>query len=101
MTIMKDYILVRGRNIPVEQDVIYSAESVVELFNDGFQLVSDEQFVEYKPNNQPQHKMKSAILNKAIWVEIIEEEGNLCLVRDKDVNEVWVHKNHLDAIEID
>ena len=54
MTIMKDYILVRGRNIPVEQDVIYSAESVVELFNDGFQLVSDEQFVEYKPNSQQQ-----------------------------------------------
>ena len=50
--IMKDYILVHGRNIPVEQDVIYSAESVVELFNDGFQLVSDEQFIEYKPNNQ-------------------------------------------------
>jgi SH3-like domain-containing protein len=45
--------------------------------------------------------MKSAILNKAIWVEIIEEEGDLCLVRDKDVNEVWVHKNHLDAIETD
>jgi len=33
--------------------------------------------------------MKSAILNKAIWVEIIKEEGNLCLVRDKDVqNEI-------------
>lgn len=44
---MKDYILVHGRNIPVEQDVIYSAESVVELFNDGFTLVSDEQFIEY------------------------------------------------------
>jgi len=44
--------------------------------------------------------MKTAILNQAIWVEIIEEEENLCLVRDKDTNEVWVHKNHLDAIEI-
>ena len=49
---MKDYILVHGRNIPVEKDVIYSAESVVDLINDGFQLVSDEQFIEYKPNNQ-------------------------------------------------
>jgi len=49
---MKDYILVHGRNIPVEQDVIYSAESVVELFNDGFHFVDDEQFIEYKPNNQ-------------------------------------------------
>lgn len=45
--------------------------------------------------------MKSATLNQAIWVEIVKEEGNLCLVRDKDVNEVWVHKDHLDAIEID
>jgi len=49
---MKDYILVHGRNIPVEQDVIYSAESVVDLFNDGFHFVDDEQFIEYKPNNQ-------------------------------------------------
>jgi len=45
--------------------------------------------------------MKSATLNQAIWVEIVKEEGNLCLVRDKDANEVWVHKDHLDAIEID
>jgi len=45
--------------------------------------------------------MKSATLNQAIWVEIVEEEGSLCLVRDKDANEAWVHKNHLDAIEID
>lgn len=51
---MKDYILVRGRNIPVEQDVIYSAESVVDLFNDGFYLEDDEQFIEYKPNSQQQ-----------------------------------------------
>jgi len=51
---MKDYILVHGRNIQVEQDVIYSAESVVELFNDGFQLVSDEQFVEHKTDYQQQ-----------------------------------------------
>ena len=48
---MKDYILVR-KEIPVEQDVIYSAESVVDLFNDGFYLEDDEQFIEYKPNNQ-------------------------------------------------
>jgi len=48
---MKDYILVR-KEIPVEQDVIYSAESVVDLFNDGFYLADDEQFIEYKPNNQ-------------------------------------------------
>tara|TARA_B110000495_G_scaffold150687_1_gene133590 strand:+ start:33 stop:185 length:153 start_codon:yes stop_codon:yes gene_type:complete len=49
---MKDYILVRN-NIPVEpEDVIYSAESVVELLNDGFYLEDDEQFIEYKPNNQ-------------------------------------------------
>ena len=51
---MKDYILVRGGNIPVEQDVIYSAESVIDLFNDGFHFVGDEQFIEYKPNNQQQ-----------------------------------------------
>jgi len=49
---MKDYILVHGNDIPVEQDVIYSAESVVELFNDGFQFVGDEQFIEYNPNDQ-------------------------------------------------
>jgi hypothetical protein len=49
---MKDYILVTGRNIPVENDVIYSAESVVELFNDGFTLVSDEQFIEYQPTTK-------------------------------------------------
>mgnify|MGYP007117168317 FL=1 len=48
---MKDYILVR-KGIPVEQDVIYAAESVVDLFNDGFYLEDDEQFIEYKPNNQ-------------------------------------------------
>ena len=46
---MKDYILVTGRNTPVEDGVIYSAESVVELFNDGFTFVSDEQFIEYQP----------------------------------------------------
>jgi len=45
---MKDYILVR-KGIPVEQDVIYAAESVVDLFNDGFYLADDEQFIEYKP----------------------------------------------------
>lgn len=48
---MKDYILVR-KGIPVEQDVIYAAESVVDLFNGGFYLEDDEQFIEYKPNNQ-------------------------------------------------
>lgn len=46
---MKDYILVRGGSIPVERDVIYSAESVVDLFNDGFHFVDDERFIEYKP----------------------------------------------------
>ena len=46
---MKDYILVRNK-IPVEpEDVIYSAESVVDLFNDGFYLGDDEQFIEYQP----------------------------------------------------
>jgi SH3-like domain-containing protein len=46
-------------------------------------------------------KMKSATLNQAIWVQIIKEEDNLCLVRDKDANEVWVHKDHLSNIEIE
>ena len=53
---MKDYILVRNK-IPVEsEDVIYSAESVVELLNDGFYLAKDERFIEYNINTITHNK---------------------------------------------
>ncbi len=46
-----DYILVKN-GIPVEApDVVYAAESVIELFNNGFNLNSGESFVPYNPTN--------------------------------------------------
>ena len=54
-----------------------------------------------KGRNLSQKKMKSATLNQAIWVQIIKEEDSLRLVRDKDANEFWVHKDHLSNIEIE
>jgi hypothetical protein len=41
-----DYILTKN-GIPIEKDVIYAAESVIELINDGFKLEEGEKFELY------------------------------------------------------
>jgi len=42
-----DYILTKNGK-PVEEDVIYAAESVIELINDGFKLEDGEKFELYE-----------------------------------------------------
>ena len=59
-----DYVLLNAENKPVESlEVVYAAESVIDLFNDGFTFNEGERFVRM---TELPSELRAAYINKIL-----------------------------------